>query len=145
MRKLAFGLVSLSCMVWSLAADAQQAVWVKVASGSYLGGSGIMTFPFDLPVESSQIALTVPAYCAPRALASRAVILEDDSSWTRTVDLRFLRQERFNGFIRAFYSVDASWGRNFPLVNGVTFSFMPVQQSPSTRACPINIFAMHGQ
>jgi hypothetical protein len=145
MKKLAFGLICVSSMIWSFAAQAQQAVWVKVAVGNYLGGTGVMTLPFDIPVESSQIALTVPAFCAPRALASRAVILEDDSSWTRTVDLRFMRQERFNGYIRAFYTVDASWGRNFPLVNAVTFSFTQVQNSPSTRTCPINIFALHGQ
>ena len=134
-----------SVFLWSFAAQAQQAVWVKVASGQYLGGSGVMNFRFDVPVETMQIALTVPAFCAPRALASRATILEDDTSWVRTVDLRFMRQERFNGLIRAFYTLDDSMTGYYPLVSGVKFSFVQVNSQQQSVACAISVFALHGQ
>ncbi len=117
--------------------------WVQVAAVTYPGGTSRVSVPFGIEVETSQVGLLVPRYCAPRALSSRAVILDSFGGWTRSVDLRFVRQDYVGANIRAFYTIDDFRGGGMPLVTGVTFGFTQVVPGP-LRSCPMTIHVLPG-
>ncbi len=117
--------------------------WVQVAAVTYPGGTTRVNVPFGLEVETTQVGLLVPRYCAPRALSSRAVILDSFGGGTRSVDLRFVRQDYVGANIRAFYAVDDFRGGGVPLVTGVTFGFAQVGGGP-LRSCPMTIHVLPG-
>jgi hypothetical protein len=139
-------LALLTLILQSTSASAQSpwptgSQWIEVSRATYNGGQERVLMPFTVEVETTNFALVVPQYCAPRSLASRAQIIPDYGypGYTRWVDLRFRTQEIWAGQIRAYYTVDTRNAGLAPLVTALAFSFVPVQNRPGM-SCPIRIF-----
>jgi hypothetical protein len=142
----------LSAVTFGMTANAQQALatrdgWVQVGSVVYPGGTLRMDVPFVVEVETREIGVVAAQYCAPRALASRAVVLDDftgGGGWTHFANLRFVNQRYVGGYINAFYLVDDHGGpfpgSGAPLVSGLQFSFAQVNPG-FARACRLDFYA----
>lgn len=142
---LSVAVTAAAAFTLSTAAHAQSDLsrngWVQVASTVYPGGTLRMDVPFVAEVETREVAIVVPQYCAPRAIASRAVVLDDyTGTWTHFAALRFLRQSYVGGYINAFYAVDAGFGAGAPFVSGLQFSFAQVNPG-FARACKLDFYA----
>jgi len=135
-----FALVALVFAAPAALAQGMAHPWYKISTSTYVGGSVRMDFPFEVEVESKDIAVVVPAYCAPRALASRATIWDSFSNWTRSVHLKFLRQDLSGGMIRAFYRPVIPFDNEIATITGVQFSFTQVGRGHQTR-CRIDVYA----
>lgn len=105
------------------------ASWLGVGSVQYPGGTWAIRLPVAAPVESSEIGVAAPQFCAPRAAASRVVVTYDDGfgETQRLADLRFLAQDTWAGVIRARYRVVLPFGQSIPAtVDEIRFTFVPV-------------------
>ena len=138
-----FVLIALVLAAPMASAQGSGRQWFQVATSVYQGGTVRQNIAFAAEVETRNIALVVPMQCAPRALASRALILDGFNNWTRSVDLRFVRQEYVGGFLRAFYTVDSQFDGSIPLVSGLVFSFAQVNPG-FQQPCQITIYAHPG-
>lgn len=117
--------------------------WYRVARIVYPGGTFQASIPLEIDVETTDVAVLVPQYCAPRAVASQALVTYDDGRRTRTrlADLRFVSQDVVGGNIRARYRVAlANTPTETLILNELRFSFVPVPNR-FNQACAMEFYA----